>query len=145
MPDKLGQEVQPGDALTIQADTWNAILRGAKRALAPDAIKLEGRPALSEIYPTSTLLIRNDTGSGPLAVRAVFAIGAALTDVAGHPEAFQRRPVFAGTAPAAVDEPFAISIEPAYSGAIVRACPTSSTSFRRPTTTRSRSSARQRI
>jgi hypothetical protein len=116
----LNDRKTPGDPLHIDARTWNALIEAARKVLGPGAGDLAGGELLSRLYPRTTVLARNDTG-GDLANRAVLQLGSPVVDPGDSPLAFSGRPAFVGDAPSADYVRFVVGLEPAKSGAFLRA------------------------
>lgn len=101
-------------------DTVNAVLDAARRmragSLGPAGGGLEVDPEDAQLI----VWVRNDTG-GSLLSFSVVALGTPVISAVDYPHNVRIRPFFPGTAPAAASDAFAVLLEPAGSGDIVRA------------------------
>ena len=119
MSDPLAS-VRPGDPPPLRADTWNAVLDAAR---AHQAVKRGPAGAANErepLMPACRVYVRNDTSSSLLTF-SVLTLGTPIISAVDFPHDVRRDPVFPGTAPAATTDAFAVLVEPASAGDIVRA------------------------
>lgn len=112
----MSQHVAPGAPLRIRAADWNAMLD-----VAGDYVGGEHAPTPgAAVRPSLTVLVRNATGADR-ACGDVLALGAVDNSLTDEPRQVNRRPILAGTVPAAVTDVPAVLLADAPSGEVVRA------------------------
>jgi hypothetical protein len=117
--------VRPGQPLTVEAATWNALIDGARAARAGRAPGQVAPPATAAVYPSLTCLVQYDAASTEtLDAHSVVTLGESLVDLSGtdgDPHGVNRRPAFVLGTPTGAGDLVAVTLEPIQGQAIGRA------------------------
>lgn len=119
MSDPL-QSVSAGDPPPLRADTWNAVLEAARDFRGNRRGTTGAANTRDPLVPACMVWVRNDTYS-TLPEFSILKLSTPVISAVDFPLDVRRSPVFSGVAPIADTDIFAIMIEPAAAGGIVRA------------------------
>jgi hypothetical protein len=117
--------VRAGQPLAIDADTWNALIDGAKAARANAAPGQKASAVALPVHPSLTCLVKYDESSiETLPAHSVVTLGDSLIALSGDdgdPHGVNRRPAFTLGTPTGPGSLVAVTLEPIQGQAIGRA------------------------